>query len=166
MLSLIMALVNAGLPLIANAVMTKGRDAIEAKTGIRLPDLSMGDSIPPEQLLALQAAEMKHAEFLRSADVEERKSETEAVSARWDSDNKTESWLTKNVRPVLMLALFSSIVLFAVCSIPSIGQPIAAEYIDLFKSLSQTAFLAYFGGRTLEKGTTTVSDVFAKRGAK
>jgi len=173
MLPLIMALVQAGLPMLANALASKGKDAIEAKTGLKLPDIQIGQSLTPEQIVAMKKIEVEHEEYLVNVAFEERKLEVQddqeadkQVTARWTSDNSTDSWLAKNVRPVLMLALFSSLVLFATMSIPSVGQPIADKWIDLFQQLSQAAFYAYFGSRGIEKVTKHVADAFGKKDAK
>jgi len=170
MLPLIMALVNAGLPLLANAVVSKGKDFVEIKTGLKLPDVSFGQALSPADALALKKAETDHQEFLVTAALEDRKidadlskSEGADISARWDSDNKTDSWLAKNVRPLLMLALFCSLVLFALMSIPSVGQPIAENWVDLFKGLAQSAFYAYFGGRSVEKTARTIAENWNKK---
>jgi len=61
MLPLIAALVNAGLPLLAGAVMSKGKELVEEKTGIKLPDLQVGQSLPPEQVAELARIEKDRA---------------------------------------------------------------------------------------------------------
>jgi hypothetical protein len=61
MLPLIAALVNAGLPLLAGAVVSKGRELVEEKTGIKLPDIQTGQSIPPEQVAQLAQIEKDRA---------------------------------------------------------------------------------------------------------
>lgn len=76
MAPLIAALINAGLPLLANAVMSKGKDIVEEKTGIKLPDIQMGQSIPPEQVVALRKVEVDRETTLRELDVREFEAET------------------------------------------------------------------------------------------
>lgn len=76
MVPLIAALVNAGLPLLANAVMAKGKDIVEEKTGIKLPDLKMGEALPPEQVVALRKVEVDRETTLRELDVREYEAET------------------------------------------------------------------------------------------
>jgi hypothetical protein len=61
MLPLIAALVNAGLPLLAGAVMSKGRELVEERTGIKLPDMHVGQAIPPEQVAELARIEKDRA---------------------------------------------------------------------------------------------------------
>jgi len=83
MLPLIAALVNAGLPLLAGAVMSKGRELVEEKTGIKLPDIEVGQSIPPEQVAELARIEKDRAiELDRLANERERIAADDRASAR------------------------------------------------------------------------------------
>ena len=78
--------------------------------------------------------------------------EVQEVSKRWEADSKTDSKLTKNVRPIFLLYTLGFMsVITVVDSIEAVDFVVEPEYIALFKALLMTAVFAYFGGRTYEK---------------
>jgi hypothetical protein len=81
-------------------------------------------------------------EILEKADKEAQ----EQVTKRWESDMQSDSFLSKNIRPLT--------VIFTVCAFfdGNIGEfKIAEEYIPIFQTLLVTVYGAYFVGRTWEK---------------
>lgn len=79
--------------------------------------------------------------------------EMQEVTKRWDADMKSDSWLSKNARPLtlLWLMLFMSIVM--ICdSIDAAGFTVADAWISLLSTLLITVIVAYFGSRGYEKG--------------
>jgi len=87
-------------------------------------------------------------EILEKADSEAQKQ----VSARWAADMASDSKLSKNIRPMVLIYLT---VIFTVCAFfdGNIGQfKIADEYIPIFQTLLVTVYGAYFVGRSWEKG--------------
>src|SRR6056300_480507 len=73
------------------------------------------------------------------------------VSKRWEADMKSDSFLSKNIRPMILIYLT---VIFTVCAFfdGNIGEfHIAEEYIPIFQTLLVTVYGAYFVGRTWEK---------------
>jgi len=93
-------------------------------------------------------AKQKVEELLERAD----KSAQNEITARWESDMKSDSFLSKNIRPMVLIYLtfiFSVLAFFD----GNIGEfSIAEEYIPIFQSLLITVYGAYFVGRTWEKG--------------
>lgn len=86
-------------------------------------------------------------EILEQADKEAQ----EQVTRRWESDMNSDSFLSKNIRPMVLIYLT---VIFTVCAFfdGNVGQfKIAEEYIPIFQSLLITVYGAYFVGRTWEK---------------
>jgi hypothetical protein len=85
----------------------------------------------------------------------------EAVTNRWKADQNSDSWLSKNVRP---LVLIWCIVVFSLAgifdSIEQIPFQINALWNDTFEKIMLSVVLAYFGGRTTEKAT----NLFKKNG--
>jgi hypothetical protein len=73
------------------------------------------------------------------------------VSKRWTSDMKSDSYLSKNIRPFTLLFLTVSMVLLIVLDSLSFNFGVASEWIDLLKSLLITVYVAYFGSRGVEK---------------
>ena len=140
-----------GLNLVANAVMAKGKDYVEKKLGVELkPDMS------PEDLAKVQIAQMEHEEELlrirmeeKKLDIESFKAEAEAVTTRWTADMSSDSWLSKNIRPLTLIALLFGYFMFAAMS--AFGYAAEESYVTLLGNWGQIVMLAYFGGRTVEK---------------
>lgn len=140
-----------GLNLVANAVMAKGKDYVEKKLGVELkPDMS------PEDLARVQIAQMEHEEELmrlrleeNRLDIEAFKAEAEAVTTRWTADMSSDSWLSKNIRPLTLIALLFGYFMFAAMS--AFGYAAEESYVTLLGNWGQIVMLAYFGGRTVEK---------------
>jgi hypothetical protein len=74
------------------------------------------------------------------------------VTERWKSDMMSDSWLSKNIRPMILMYLMLSFTIFVVTdSIENVAFNINESYIDVFSVLMTTAFTAYFAGRSYEK---------------
>lgn len=89
-------------------------------------------------------------EILEKADKEAQ----EQVTERWKADMQSDSFLSKNIRPLVLIYLT---VIFTVCAFfdGNIGEfHIAEEYIPIFQTLLVTVYGAYFVGRTWEKAKT------------
>ena len=86
-------------------------------------------------------------EILEKADKEAQ----EQVTARWESDMKSDSFLSKNIRPMVLIYL--TVIFTALCFFDgNIGKfKIAEEYIPIFQTLLVTVYGAYFVGRSWEK---------------
>lgn len=76
----------------------------------------------------------------------------ESITSRWQADSASDSWLSKNVRP---LVLVWCIVIFSLAgildSVDSIPFNIGATWNDTFEKVMMAVVLAYFGGRSGEK---------------
>ena len=77
--------------------------------------------------------------------------EMKEISKRWASDMKSDSWLSKNTRPLTLIFLTVSMVLLIFSD--SIGESFNVNpgWVDLLKSLLITVYVAYFGSRGAEK---------------
>lgn len=74
------------------------------------------------------------------------------ISERWKADMGSDSWLSKNVRPLLVLFLVLSLVSIAVVdSVHGVGFTVEDVYKMILKDLTIASVLAYFGARTLDK---------------
>lgn len=75
------------------------------------------------------------------------------VSKRWQSDMTSDSWLSKNVRPLglIFLTVFMTIIILA-DSIEAINFTVNERWIALLEGLLMVVYFAYFGGRSYEKG--------------
>jgi len=82
----------------------------------------------------------------------------EEVSKRWEADMKSDSVLSKNIRPMVLIYLT---VIFTVCAFfdGNVGEfIIAEEYIPIFQTLLVTVYGAYFVGRTWEKAKSITNN--------
>jgi len=68
---------------------------------------------------------------------------------RWKADMGSDSWLSKNIRPMALIAIFVAYFIFTAMS--AFGYNAQGSYVQLLGQWGQIIFLAYFGGRTVEK---------------
>ena len=113
---------------------TSPKEAIEA---ITKSDVSLDDKIKLQQLI-----------------YEQQNKEIQSITSRWQADASSDSWLSKNVRP---LVLVWCIVIFSLAgildSIENLPFHINSLWNDTFEKVMMSVILAYFGGRTTEKAT-------------
>lgn len=82
-------------------------------------------------------------------DTEMFKAEQGNTTERWAADMASDSWLSKNIRPMSLIAIFVAFFLFTMMS--AFGYNAQESYVQLLGQWGQIIFLAYFGGRTVEK---------------
>ena len=147
-----------GLNLIGNAVMAKGKDWVEQKTGVKL-DGPLSDA----DAMKLKQYEMDHEEELLRLRIEEKKlgideltvmlkaaaNEDNNVSDRWKADMSSDSWLSKNIRPMTLVYILTAYLLFA--GLSAAGIDVNESYVSLLGQWGMLVMTAYFGGRTVEK---------------
>ena len=73
------------------------------------------------------------------------------VTKRWEADMVSDSWLSKNVRPLVLLFLVFCTVLMVFIDAGSIKFEVADKWTDLLQIVLITVIGAYFGGRSVEK---------------
>jgi hypothetical protein len=71
------------------------------------------------------------------------------VSDRWKADMSSDSWLSKNIRPMTLVYILSAYLALAIMD--GLGFHIAESYVTLLGQWGMLVMGAYFGGRTLEK---------------
>ena len=100
---------------------------------------------------ALPAEDKEKALMLLKQDM----TEMQEVSKRWESDMKSDSWLSKNTRPMCLIFLSVMTIAFIwVDSHHEISFTVEQEWIGLLKTLVTTVYVAYFGSRGVEKYKT------------
>ena len=128
------SIVNPALGNVLKGVTSPG----EAIAAIGKSDVSSDDKIKLQQLI-----------------YDQQNKEMEAITARWNADAASDSWLSKNVRP---LVLVWCIVIFSLAglldSVDSIPFHIGETWNDTFEKVMMAVVLAYFGGRSGEKVTS------------
>tara|TARA_R100001594_G_scaffold102334_1_gene137042 strand:+ start:607 stop:1008 length:402 start_codon:yes stop_codon:yes gene_type:complete len=73
------------------------------------------------------------------------------ISNRWVADMNSDSWLSKNVRPLVLVFLVVSTVLMIFIDAGMIAFEVESKWTDLLQLVLITVIGAYFGGRSLEK---------------
>ena len=136
--------------------------------GIETTITALGDSADKiftskEEKLAfeLKLQEVKYKADKDKLDFESRESEVEVrleeeYTKRLESDNKSASWLTRNIRPILIGCTW---LLFAVLSILSGSMEtfkVPEVYIEQLGKWGNVGFAFYFGARTIEKVTKII----------
>ena len=92
-------------------------------------------------------AERKVKELVSSYEIEMEKNITE----RWKMDMQSDSWLSKNIRPLVLVFLVVSTVLMIFIDAGAISFNVEDKWTDLLQLVLITVIGAYFGGRSLEK---------------
>jgi len=93
------------------------------------------------------AAELKIKELISNYEVEMEKT----ITDRWSADMNSDSWLSKNIRPMTLAFLVISTVLMIFIDAGTITFKVEEKWTDLLQLVLITVIGAYFGGRSLEK---------------
>ena len=92
-------------------------------------------------------AERKIKELVSNYEVEMEKQ----ITDRWNADMNSDSWLSKNVRPLVLIFLVVCTVLMIFIDAGTINFTVEEKWTDLLQLVLITVIGAYFGGRTMEK---------------
>ena len=93
------------------------------------------------------AAEAKIKDMIMGYEAEMQRQVTE----RWKMDMNSDSWLSKNIRPLVLVFLVISTVLLVFIDAGFITFQVQDKWTDLLQLVLITVIGAYFGGRSLEK---------------
>ena len=116
-----------------------------------------GVSSPQEALAEIGKSKISNEDKIKLQQMiyDQQNKEIESITSRWEADSLSDSWLSKNVRP---LVLVWCIVVFSLAgildSIESVPFHIGATWNDTFEKVMMAVVLAYFGSRTAEKSTS------------
>lgn len=109
--------------------------------------LGVSDSV--ESVAKAIAGDPAAAAKLQELELEFYKTEQNNLTSRHDADMKSDSWLSKNIRPMTLIYLLLAYNGFAVASI--FGYETRGAYVELLGQWGMLVMSFYFGGRTLEK---------------
>tara|TARA_R100001463_G_scaffold2898_5_gene12028 strand:- start:2351 stop:2755 length:405 start_codon:yes stop_codon:yes gene_type:complete len=93
------------------------------------------------------AAELKVKELVAQYETQMEKE----ITSRWQADMKSDSWLSKNIRPLVLAFLVISTVLLIFIDAGAINFVVEQKWTDLLQLVLITVIGAYFGGRSFEK---------------
>ena len=122
-----------------------------------LGNVLQGLTSPKEALAAITKSDVSAEDKIKLQQIiyDQQNKELEAITSRWEADSMSDSWMSKNVRP---LVLVWCIVIFSLAgildSVESIPFHINSTWNDTFEKVMMAVVLAYFGGRTTEKATS------------
>ena len=92
-------------------------------------------------------AERKIKELVANYEVEMEKN----ITSRWEADLKSDSWLSKNVRPLVLVFLIVCTMLLIFIDAGALNFEVKSSWVDLLQLVLITVIGAYFGGRSFEK---------------
>ena len=156
--SLLTTLASNGLGLLSSAIQAKGKEVVENTLGIKIPD-----NPTPEDVAKLRQLQYDHEERLLELGIEKARLEQEElqalltaqanqednVSKRWEADMASDSWLSKNIRPMTLVYILTAYLIFA--GLSAAGINVQETYVSLLGQWGMLVMTAYFGGRTVEK---------------
>ena len=156
--SLLTTLAQNGLGLLSSAIQAKGKEVVEDTLGVKIPDAPT-----PEDVAKLRQLQFEHEERLLELGImkarieqEEMKAllaaaanEEDNVSKRWTADMTSDSWLSKNIRPMTLVYILTAYLIFA--GLSAAGINVQESYVALLGQWGMLVMTAYFGGRTVEK---------------
>jgi len=115
-----------------------------------------GVTSPEEAISEITKADVSNEDKIKLQQLiyEQQNKEIEAITNRWQADSMSDSWLSKNVRPLVLVWCITIFSLAGILdSVESIPFQINALWNDTFEKVMMAVVLAYFGGRTTEKAT-------------
>ena len=92
-------------------------------------------------------AERKIKELIANYEIEMEKN----ITSRWEADLKSDSWLSKNVRPMVLIFLIVCTMLLIFIDAGALKFEVKSSWVDLLQLVLITVIGAYFGGRSFEK---------------
>lgn len=125
---------------ILSKIFSNGANELVKGVGGVIDDLSTSDE---ERLEAKRKIKEAVLNYEKAIQVE--------VSDRWRVDMQSDSWLSKNIRPMVLIFLCVSTVLLIFIDAGFMDFVVDNSWIDLLKVVLMTCIGAYFGGRSFEK---------------
>jgi uncharacterized membrane protein (DUF106 family) len=132
-----------------------GLDAIVG-VGMKLIDKLIPD---PQAKAQAQLELAKLAQEGKLAEIQADTAEQQEVTKRAEADMASDSWLSKNIRPMTLIFILFGYFVFAMMS--AFGNNANEKYVELLGQWGMLVMSFYFGGRTLEK----IMDMKAKKDA-
>ena len=156
--ALLSTLAESGLTLLSSAIQAKGKEVVENTLGVKI-----SDNPTPADVEKLRQLQYEHEERLLELGIEKAKLEQEElkallaaqanqennISERWKADMSSDSWLSKNIRPISLIAILLAYFIFTTMS--AFGYNANEGYVNLLAGWGQLVMGAYFAGRTVEK---------------
>jgi hypothetical protein len=114
--------------------------------GMKLVDKLIPD---PQAKAQAQLELAKLAQDGKLADIQADINEAQELTKRAQADMASDSWLSKNIRPMTLIAILAGYFVFAMMS--AFNMDTNTKYVELLGQWGMLIMSFYFGGRTLEK---------------
>tara|TARA_R110000744_G_scaffold99944_1_gene192766 strand:+ start:169 stop:561 length:393 start_codon:yes stop_codon:yes gene_type:complete len=121
-------------------IFSTGATALVKEVGSVIDDLT---TTTEEKLILKQKLEQMIFDFESKMQVE--------VSERWKADMQSDSWLSKNIRPLVLAFLVVATIMLIFIDAGFIAFSVETKWADLLQMVLITVIGAYFGGRSYEK---------------
>ena len=124
-----------------------------------LGNLLEGVTSPKEAIAEITKADVSVEDKIKLQQLiyDQQNKEIEAITNRWQADAASDSWLSKNVRPLVLVWCITIFSLAGILdSVEAIPFNIGVTWNDTFEKVMMAVVLAYFGGRTTEKATSMI----------
>jgi len=122
-----------------------------------LGNVLQGLTSPKEALAAITKSDVSAEDKIKLQQIiyDQQNKEIESITSRWEADSMSDSWMSKNVRPLVLVWCICIFSLAGILdSVESIPFQINSLWNDTFEKVMMAVVLAYFGGRTTEKATS------------
>ena len=122
-----------------------------------LGQVLQGVTKPKEAIAEITRADVSNEDKIKLQQLiyDQQNKEIEAITNRWQADSMSDSWLSKNVRPLVLVWCICIFSLAGILdSVDSIPFNIGTTWNDTFEKVMMAVVLAYFGGRTTEKASS------------
>lgn len=119
-----------------------------------LGQVLQGVTTPKEAIAEITKADVSTEDKIKLQQLiyEQQNKEIEAITTRWQADSMSDSWLSKNVRPLVLVWCICIFSLAGILdSVDTIPFNIGVTWNDTFEKVMMAVVLAYFGGRSGEK---------------
>ena len=140
----LLGLLKGAAPALATAVMGPmggmAMNAIASKLGVEATPSAVTQALKDNPELAFK---------LREIDVKEYEIEQTNLTERLKADMSSDSWLSKNIRPMVLIFLLVAYTGFAIASM--FDYETRGNYVELLGNWGMVVMSFYFGGRTMEK---------------
>ena len=114
--------------------------------GMKILDKVIPD---PEAKAAAQAKLVELQQQGRLAELQADTAEQQELTKRAEADMASDSWLSKNIRPMTLIAILAGYFIFAMMS--AFNMETNSKYVELLGQWGMLVMTAYFGGRSFEK---------------
>ena len=122
-----------------------------------LGNVLQGVTSPKEAIEAITKSDAPNDDKIKLQQLiyDQQNKEIVAITSRWKADSMSDSWMSKNVRPLVLIWCIMVFSLAGILdSIETIPFNIHDNWNSTFENVMMAVVLAYFGGRTTEKATS------------